>query len=290
MKPRTASVALALAAISSSACRAVRSDQTIDGGAAGSGEASMQPTGESSVVFRGKDGKVLTRADLARANGSVDWEVVSGALVPAEARKLHEQGRRAGGGGRPEEALELFQRSAHLAPKWPYPPYDAAYTHLLAGNDARALELYSHALELAPRGFYTAITAVHYLRLEAAKRLPRGTYRAYLALEGTASPQQRRDGLEALTKSAPGFAPAWKDLALLTDDPAQRIATLDEGLAREPDAETRGFLLLNKALVFANTRRKEEAKAILGELATQADQPPDVHELALFSLANVAKP
>jgi hypothetical protein len=42
---------------------------------------------------------------------------------------------------------------------------------------------YEKTLELSPRGFFTAITAVDTLRREQTAELPTGTYLAYVSLE-----------------------------------------------------------------------------------------------------------
>lgn len=76
----------------------------------------------------------------------------------------------------------------------------------------------------------------------------------------------------------------------MRDEPDQRLVVLETGLAQDPDAETRGFLLLNKALLFDRTGRHDEAVTILGDLATDPGQPLDIGQLARFSLAKIAHP
>ena len=250
---------------------------------------SMLPTPGSRIVFRSKNGAVISAADLEHAGQTVTWQVVSQQPVPDGARILHEQGRRAGSAGRNGEAIALFTRATALAPEWPYPVYDAAFTHLLGGDDATALQLYRRVLGMAPRGFFTAITAAHYLALEADGVIPHGTYLAYVSLEWVDSPAEKARRVEALTKSVPTFAPAWKERAALLDDSQQKLASIERGLACRPDPETRGFLLINKAVEFARQGRKGEAIAILGELATEPAEPTDVQQIALFVL-KVANP
>ena len=63
----------------------------------------------------------------------------------------------------------------------------------------------------------------------------------------------------------PGFAPAWKELAALLDDPGDRLRAIERGLAAGPDPETRGMLLLNKALVANQRGDRGAAIAILDE-------------------------
>jgi hypothetical protein len=98
----------------------------------------------------------------------------------------------------------------------------------LKGDDKHALDLYDRTVKLAPNGFFTALTAVYYLRLEAAEKIPRGTYRDYLSLEWEERRQLKRERLEALTKAVPAFAPAWKDLAPLLEKPAEPAVRIGE--------------------------------------------------------------
>jgi len=67
-------------------------------------------------------------------------------MPSSEAQTLHQQARQAGARGDYAEALPLLTRAAALAPGWPYPIYDRAYTHLLMGNFEAALADYLQAL------------------------------------------------------------------------------------------------------------------------------------------------
>src|SRR5947208_1350326 len=59
-----------------------------------------------------------------------------GAGPPPGARAL-------GSRGDYERAFELFDQAQALAPDWPYPSYDKAYSYLLQGDPARAEALYA---------------------------------------------------------------------------------------------------------------------------------------------------
>ena len=91
------------------------------------------------VVFKDSSGRILTKRDLKGLSGTIDWEIRSDKAVPAEAMKLHEMGRIAGQKGESESALSYFQKASELAPDWPYPTYDAAFTYLLLNNFEKAL-------------------------------------------------------------------------------------------------------------------------------------------------------
>ncbi len=286
MLRRTAIILLGGAAIS---CRTPSEGASASSArvASASPSAAQPEASALQIIFRSKQGETITDADLQNVSGKVDWELRGGKPVAADAVALHERGRQAGAAGRNDEALRLFADAARAAPDWPYPPYDAAFTCLLTHDDAGALKFYKQALQLSPRGFFTAITAVHYLEQEAAQKIPRGTYLAFLSLEWMKSADERARYVEALTEHVPSFAPAWKELASLREDPDQRLATLESGLKQNPDAETRGFLLLNKALLLDRMARHDEAVDILGTLATEASEPLDVGQLARLSLAQI---
>jgi tetratricopeptide (TPR) repeat protein len=240
-----------------------------------------------SVIYRSKNGTILTQRDLANAKGVVNWEIPSQIPVSAEARDLHQRGREAGARGDKDGALALLERAAQLAPQWPYPVYDAAFTNLLKGDSEEALRLYRRTIELAPRGFFTAFTAVYYLNLESEGQLAKGTYLAYVSLEWVDSPTERSQRVDALARLTPTFAPIWKEKALLTEAPAERLALIDRGLKLDPDRESFGFLLINKALTLSELGRPNEAVPILGELGTDQSQPLDVQQIALSTLAGI---
>lgn len=183
--------------------------------------------------------------------------------VPGEAARLHERARQSGAAGDYDGAIKLLQQAQAIAPDWPYPTYDMAYTYLLMKDFDNARKYYEQTVRLAPRGFFTAITALDTLNREAEGELPAGTYAAYLSVEWITDPEQKRALVTAMTERLPGFAPAWKDYALLCDDPAERIDALEKGLASKPDQETKGILQLNLALALDQQGRTRDAVTIL---------------------------
>ncbi|SEU17732.1 hypothetical protein [Variovorax sp. OV084] len=239
------------------------------------------------VVFKDKAGRVLKKSDLVEASGNFTWEIASITPVSEEARKEHALGRAAGQRGDHRAAMAHFAAASKIAPTWPYPLYDAAFTFLLQKDFGAAYEYYRRVDQMAPRGFFTAKTAVHALRMELNRELPSGTYLSYVSLEWEADKQKVRQAAQAMTKATPGFAPAWKTAAMLEDDLGRRLALLESGLKARPDEETRGFLLLNKSLLLHEQKRTSEAKAILGELALAPTSPRDIEVLAKRTLAQL---
>ena len=63
------------------------------------------------------------------------------------------------------------------------------------------------------------------------------------------------------------------------------MGLLEKGLSAEPDPETKGFLLINKAVALANVGKKNEAIKILGELALDPSSPQDIEIIAKRTVA-----
>lgn len=239
------------------------------------------------VVFKDRAGRTLTKEDIQNASGNFNWEIRSGKPVPDEAKRLHELGRGAGQRGESKAAIEYFEKAAKVAPDWPYPLYDAAYTYLLMGDFGKAYELYKRVDDMMPRGFFTAKTALHSLRGESKGEFPKGTYLYFLSIEWAGDTAKKLQVADQLVAKVPLFAPAWKTKASLEDNDEKRLSYLEKGLKANPDVETKGFLLINKALVLHNRGRKAEAIQILGELALDPTSPLDIEAIAKKSLAMI---
>jgi tetratricopeptide (TPR) repeat protein len=200
--------------------------------------------------------------------------------IPNRAKQLHAEAREAGGRGEHDNALRLFTEAMALAPHWPYPIYDRAFTHLLMSDNEAALADYRRALELAPRGFFTAFTAVDTLEREQRGELPPGLYLAYCLLEWVDDETQRRSALEQMVAKYPSFAPGWFKLSGLTKDSRERLGMLDRGLAALPDRETGGMLKLNKALLLNELGDQEASAALVREVLADPETPVGVEAWA----------
>ena len=104
------------------------------------------------IVFYAADGRTLTMEDLRGLNGAFRYEILGHSDVPAEADVLHQQARQAGGEGDYKKAISLLERVSNLAPQWPYPVYDMAFTYLLLKDAENARKYYRKTVELAPAG------------------------------------------------------------------------------------------------------------------------------------------
>jgi len=244
-------------------------------------KASQEPKDAPTVIFTLPDGRKLTMEDLQGltgrvyvrdgklldVTGTVRFEIIGKGTVSRAAEALHQQAREAGGRGEYEKAIALLERAWELAPEWPYPVYDRAFTHLLMADLDGAITYYRKTLELSPRGFFAAITALDTLMREQNGDLPVGTYLAYVSLEWMKDAVKREHAVREMVKRIPQFAPAWKEFASLCDDEGERLTAIESGLAANPDAGTKGMLKINKALVLNLKGKRDDAVRLLGELA-----------------------
>jgi tetratricopeptide (TPR) repeat protein len=240
------------------------------------------------LVFRDARGRELTVGDLEGLTGTVAWEVVGAAGVSALAKQRHAEGRAAGERGETQRALALFAEAHRLAPRWPYPLYDAAFTHLLAGANPEALAEYRAVDRLAPRGFFAEKSELDCLQREAKSELPTGFCRAFAMLEWVEDRAQKRETLEGIVSKFPRFAPAWQQLGQLVGD-EKLPSVLERGLAAHPDAETKGALLLARALWLERRGERNAALRLLGTLALDPESTLATEHLAKLGLANLGR-
>lgn len=247
------------------------------------------PHATDRIIFRSEDGREVTANDLADATGTFKYEIMDTTEIPAKANELHQKARQLGAAGEYEQAIELLAQAQSLAPEWPYPVYDAAFTYLMMRDFEKAREFYKRTVDLSPRGFFTALTALDTLEREAAGDLPEGTYAAYVSLEWIDSPEQKAELVAALIERIPTFAPAWKEHALLCDDPSNRLASIEKGLAANPDAETKGILLINKAVTLDEQGDNQGAVEILGNLVLDPKTTFGNEHIAKQTLAMISE-
>ncbi len=198
--------------------------------------------------------------------GPVAYQVSGGQRVPPRADQLHRAARAKGESGDYAAALTLLRQASEIAPVWPYPYYDMAFTYLLQGDMTNALLKYREVDRLEPKGFFTAKTALWTLEREDKGVFPKGTYLAYVSLEWS-EPDKKRDLIERMITNVPVFAPAWKERALLVKATDQRLAFIEKALSLDPDPETYGICILNKAALLNSSGKATEAKQMVEELA-----------------------
>jgi hypothetical protein len=181
------------------------------------------------------------------------------------------------------EALWALTEAATLAPYWPYPVYDRAFTHLLLNDWEAALADYQHTLRLAQRDFFLTLAAIDTLQREAIGEFPHGLLLAFMSAIEVTDAVQRRQVFEHMVQDQPGFAPGWKEWALLAEPGQARLDALERGLSARPDAGTKGMLLVNKALALLSTDR-EGAKRLLREIARDPTSTAPTEAMARYWL------
>jgi hypothetical protein len=67
--------------------------------------------------------------------------------------------------------------------------------------------------------------------------------------------------LEGIVGRFPAFAPAWKELSNLLDDPEACLEAITRGLAAAPDDDTRGMLLIRRGSPRLRARQDEPVSA-----------------------------
>lgn len=225
---------------------------------------------ESKTVILEQEGVAKTTDVTKLADGTADYKIIGDMDIPAEAKALHAESRKLGQAQQYDAAIAKLNEAIVLAPEWPYPRYDLAFTYLLKQQTAEALKHYRTVDQLVPEGFMTTKTAIWTLEREQKGLFPQGLYLGYVMLEWQ-SEAERREGVALLIENVPNFSPGWKAAADLIPDPEKRILALEQGLSAGPDAETYGVLMINKALALQQLGRATEGKKILTELASSPD-------------------
>lgn len=243
-------------------------------------------TEEDAIIFKDDAGHVITASDLKDVSGKVNWEVVANANVPQEAMDLHAAARQLGSEGNYKEGEQKLLKAHEIAPKWAFPIYDLAYTHLLQNNFQKALKYYKLTNELAPNGFFTAKTAYWALQKELDGTFPAGLYLAFITLEWTDSPEEKIQIAKGIVEKFPQYAPAWQLLGNTLNDTKERLSAIESGLAVEADQETKGVLLINKAIVLNLLGESDNAKDILGKLIFDSNTTLANIELAKYVLSS----
>ncbi|MFW9779521.1 MAG: hypothetical protein ACFFE8_11755 [Candidatus Heimdallarchaeota archaeon] len=148
---------------------------------------------------------------------------------------------------------------------------------------------YEKVDDLAPKGFFTSKVALFTLKKEKKGELPQGTYLAYLQLEWIHDPEQKKEKVISLLKYLPDYPPAWKELSSMLKDVSERKKAIENGLNNNPDPETKGILLINKALILNMENKNQEAVKILGELILNSNSTLAAVELAKFALRPITE-
>lgn len=238
------------------------------------------------IIFTDSAGNRLTREELSQATGRFNFAILGAEHATDKAKSLHSEARMYGQQGDYPKAIELLKQAIADAPEWPYPYYDLGYTYLLNEDFASALTYYRLTDSLCPGGFFTSQTALYTLEKERDGTYPPGLYMTYLSLEWMDNPAEKLELVRAITETYPDYAPGWKELSTLLDG-AEREEAIDKGLSLDADAETRGILQVNKAILLDEKGEKDAARDLLGQVIFGAASSSSNREIAKLVMKQV---
>ncbi len=238
------------------------------------------------IVYKDSEGNVLTKSELENYSGEANWEISLGKSISSKAKELHAEARKMGQQGEYDNSIELLRKASDLEPKWAYPIYDMAFTYMLKNNYEKALELYRKVDKMESRGFFTTKTAIYTLEGESSGKYPKGLYMAYLSLEWM-DKKEKSELILKLINNFPNYAAAWKELAALAGNDETAMQAIEQGLSANPDAETYGLLMINKALVLSRGGEQDKAISMLGALGTNSKSTIATVMLAKETIANL---
>jgi tetratricopeptide (TPR) repeat protein len=197
--------------------------------------------------------------------------------VPAEARALHEKGRALGAKGSYDEALAVLAQAQDLAPDWPHPTYDMAFSWLLKGDTAQALLHYEKVESMVPdKFFFTNQTAVWCLRGERDGRFHPGSFLAFSMIEWESDREKKLGLARAVVAKSPDHAPAWLFLAQHSKDETEKADAMACCLAMDADPITRDTARFIHANNLVSAGKQDEAFTIIRALASAPDTVPSI--------------
>jgi hypothetical protein len=240
------------------------------------------------IIFKDANGNQISMSDLKGVTGNYNWEIKDDIEIPDEANELHQEARQHGGKGEYDLGIEKLKKANKIAPKWAYPIYDLAYTYLLKQDFPNALKYYELTDKMKPKGFFTTKTAHWSLKKEKEGDFQEGLYLAFMQIEWMDTDEEKLQIAKAITDKFPKYAPAWKIISQKANDNKERLDAVENGLNSNPDEDTKGVLLINKALVKNIQEKQEEAKNILGKLIFDKDSTFGNIELAKYVLSTIA--
>lgn len=242
---------------------------------------------EKKIKNSNKNENSILPSQREAVSGIYNWQIVDNENIPNEAKILHQEARQLSGQGKYDEGIAKLKDTHQLVPNWAYPIYDLAYTYLLKQDYENALKYYELTDKLAPKGFFTTKTAYWSLKKEAAGIFPRGMYLNYLQIEWLSSEEEKLNVAHNILERCPDYAPAWKEIAEKGKDPNNRLEAIRKGLALNPDLETKGILLINRAIIYDILDNNESAENILDRLIISKETTLANIEMAKFMLKSL---
>jgi hypothetical protein len=94
--------------------------------------------------------------------------------------------------------------------------------------------------------------------------------------------------IKLLVDKFPNFSPDWKDYSSLLEN-KERLNAIEKELEQNPDIETKGILLINKALVTNENGDFKSASKILTNLILNSNSTFGNIEMAKFVLNSLSE-
>jgi tetratricopeptide (TPR) repeat protein len=220
------------------------------------------------IISYDRKGNTLSEVDITELKTAVNDEIITTGGIDPRAKQLHEEGRAIGAAYDFDGAILKFEEAINILPDWEYPLYDMAFAYCFKGEIDLALRFFRKTDELKPDGFFETKEAIYALEGETEGRFPKGIYMYYkqITMRPGLTQQQKLNIATEITQNLPEFAPGWLALQALLTEKNQRLHAIDHGLSKNPDETTKGYLLVNKALLLDATGRKEEAIQLLEQI------------------------
>ncbi len=261
------------------------------------GKEKKETTNTINSLFTDGHGNKISKAELAKSTEVFNYDKVYFKKNDASelAKSFYEQGKKYQEEGNTKKAIEEFKKAHKEAPNWIYPIYNLAIQYVFQDTNKDALKYYALANKIAPKGFYDTKIALHALQREKIGDLKIGTYKNYLLFElsrtciVTAEVNRSlcKTSINELLKEVSNFAPLWKDYALFLESYQEKLNAIEKGLSQNPDAKTKGILLLNKAIFTSQNGDLEKATKILASIIFNPDSEISNIEMAKYFLNEI---
>lgn len=247
-----------------------------------------QLNNNENIEFTDMSGNKISKAELQKSTGSYNYEIYGTENISDFAISLHNEARQYGQTRDYKNAILKLKQANKEAPNWAYPLYDLAYTYLLQDDYKNALKYYRLTDSIAPNGFFKSKTALFTLEKEINGTYKKGLYKSYIALEWIDNPTEKKEMIELFISKFPLYPPAWQEYSSFLDGEKRKDA-IEKGLKLNPDIETKGILLINKALVININGNYNEASNILMNVIFDKNSTFGNVEMAKFVLNSISE-
>lgn len=229
------------------------------------------------VIATLEDGTSLELDEVTTFDGRIRFSFQRDRISLRRASALVEEGERFGAAGQLEEALAKFREAAALDPQFAHARYQEGFTLTVLRRYDEAIAAYRATEALAP-GWFHCRADLWIAQQLAAGKIDHATFEALRELEDGPAEPDAKLALADQTIAKAGHVPGLhlergRQLARL-GRPADAMAALRDGLARDPDPDIRTRLLVQLAILTEDKPERaklfEEAVRVEGNLVAAA--------------------